>query len=84
MRSAIFQMAWSWISKRVKRRRSWSTTSRIAGPEQKADARNCGARIELFQYGRAARPLYRNAVTVWIPTAMGTLSSTIGTTSFLM
>ena len=31
--------------------------SRIAGPEQKAEARNRGARIEAFQYGRAARPL---------------------------
>src|ERR1019366_5883492 len=82
--SAIFQMAASRISKRVKRRSSCSITSRIAGPEQNAEARNCGARIDEFQYGRAASPLYRNAVTVWIPTAIGTESSTSGTTSFLM
>jgi hypothetical protein len=39
-------MAWLWISNRVNRRSNWSTTSRIAGPEQNAEARNCGARIE--------------------------------------
>ena len=43
----------------------------IAGPEQNADARKRGARIAEFQYGLAARPLYRNAVTVWIATAAG-------------
>ena len=74
-------MASSWISKRVKRRSNWRTINRIAGPEQKADARNCGARIEAFQYGRAARPLNRNAVTVWMPTAIGIDSSTSGTTT---
>ncbi len=42
-----------------------------AGPEQKADARNLGARIDAFQNGRAARPLYTKAVTVWTPTAQG-------------
>ncbi len=47
--SAIFQIAWSWISKRVNRRSTCITTSRIAGPEQNADARNCGARIDEFQ-----------------------------------
>ena len=36
--------------------------------------------MDEFQYGRAASPLYRKAVTVWIPTAMGIESSTIGTT----
>jgi hypothetical protein len=36
----------------------------MAGPEQKALARNLGARIDAFQKGRAARPLYRKAVTV--------------------
>jgi len=49
MSSAIFQIASSWISKRVKRRSSCSTTSRMAGPEQNAEARNCGARIDEFQ-----------------------------------
>jgi hypothetical protein len=36
----------------------------IAGPEQKALARNLGARIDAFQKGRAGRPLYKKAVTV--------------------
>jgi len=36
----------------------------MAGPEQKALARNRGANIDAFQKGRAGRPLYRKAVTV--------------------
>ncbi len=31
--------------------------SSTAGPEQKAEAMKRGARIEAFQYGRAAMPL---------------------------
>jgi hypothetical protein len=49
----------------------WKRMSMIAGPEQKADARNLGARIEAFQNGLAERPLYRKAVTVWMLTAQG-------------
>ena len=41
------------------------------GPEQKAEARKRGARIEAFQKGLADKPLYRKAVTVWMLTAQG-------------
>jgi hypothetical protein len=53
----------------------------IAGPEQNALARNLGARIEAFQKGRAARPLYRKAVTVCMPTAHGIESKINGITN---
>src|SRR4030042_5027133 len=42
-----------------------------AGPAAKAEARNRGARIAVSQNGLAARPAYRNAVTVWMLTAHG-------------
>src|SRR3972149_2821715 len=42
-----------------------------AGPEAKAEARKRGARRAVNHRGRAARPLYRNAVTVWMLTAHG-------------
>ena len=42
-----------------------------AGPAEKAEARNRGARIAVIQNGRAARPEYRKAVTVWMLTAQG-------------
>ena len=35
-----------------------------AGPDENADARNLGARIAVIQNGLAARPEYKNAVTV--------------------
>ena len=41
------------------------------GPEANAEARNRGARIGVIQKGRAARPEYKNAVTVWMLTAQG-------------
>ena len=43
----------------------------MAGPEQKADAKKRGARIEAFQKGREESPLKIKAVTVWILTAHG-------------
>ena len=42
-----------------------------AGPEQKADAKNRGAKMDAFQKGRATSPLYINAVTVCMLTAHG-------------
>jgi len=39
----------------------WKSTIIKAGPEQNAEARNRGARIDAFQKGRAESPLYRNA-----------------------
>ena len=42
----------------------WKRMIMMAGPEQKAEARNLGARMDAFQKGRAGRPLYRKAVTV--------------------
>ena len=56
----------------------------MAGPEQNADARNLGASKAEFQKTRAGKALYRNAVTVWIPTAMGILNKTRGNTNFLL
>jgi hypothetical protein len=49
MSSAIFQIASSLISSFVVFRSTWKRTSITAGPEQKAEARNRGARIEAFQ-----------------------------------
>ena len=43
----------------------------MAGPEQKAEARKRGARIDVFQNGREAMPAYTKAVTVWMLTAAG-------------
>ena len=57
MSSAIFQMASSLILIVVVRCRIWNRITRIAGPEQKAEARKRGARMAEFQNGRAARPL---------------------------
>jgi hypothetical protein len=39
-------------------------TSRSAGPEENADAKNLGASIAVIQKGLAANPAYKNAVTV--------------------
>ena len=41
------------------------------GPEQNAEAKKRGARIDAFQNGLAANPLYMNAVTVCMLTAQG-------------
>ena len=49
-----------------------------AGPAAKAEARKRGARIAVSQNGRAARPAYRNAVTVWMLTAHGIERRMIG------
>ncbi len=57
MSSAILKMALSWISIFVHFRTTWNMRIMQAGPEQNAEARNRGARIEAFQKGRAARPL---------------------------
>ena len=50
-----------------------------AGPEQNADAMKRGARIEAFQKGRDAMPLYRKAVTVCVEIATGIERRTSGT-----
>jgi len=42
-----------------------------AGPPENADARKRGASIAVIQKGLAARPEYRNAVTVWMLIAQG-------------
>ena len=49
-----------------------------AGPEQKAEARKRGARIEAFQKGLAPKPAYKKAVTVWIEIAAGIESRSRG------
>jgi hypothetical protein len=54
-----------------------------AGPEQNAEARKRGARIDAFQKGLAARPLYRNAVTVWMEIAAGMENNRNGKTYFM-
>ena len=59
-----------------------ASRSRIAGPAAKAEARNRGARIAVNQKGRAARPAYKKAVTVWIETAHGMESRMIGLSHF--
>ena len=57
MSSAIFQIASSLIGNLAVRRRTWKRMIITAGPEQNADAMKRGARIDAFQYGRAAMPL---------------------------
>ena len=57
MSSDILNIALSSISMSVTFLIIWKRISMIAGPEQKADARNLGASIEAFQKGLAARPL---------------------------
>jgi len=55
--SAILKIASFLMSVFVYFRSTWKMTIMKAGPEQKADARNRGARIDAFQKGRAASPL---------------------------
>ena len=42
-----------------------------AGPEENAEARKRGASTAVIQNGRAPRPEYRKAVTVWMLIAQG-------------
>ena len=49
MSSATFQMASSLISMAVVFRRIWKRMIITAGPEQKAEAMNLGARMPAFQ-----------------------------------
>ena len=49
-----------------------------AGPAATALAMKRGARMAVFQNGRPARPLYKNAVTVWMLMAQTTEMYTNG------
>ena len=42
-----------------------------AGPAEKAEAKNLGARIAVSQNGLPAKPDNKKAVTVWMETAQG-------------
>jgi hypothetical protein len=56
----------------------------IAGPEQKAEAKNLGANSALFQKGLAGNALNKNAVTVCIAIAKGMLNKISGITNDLL
>ncbi len=47
--------SWMWIA--VFFRMIWKARMMKLGPEQNAEARNRGARIEAFQNGRLGKPL---------------------------
>ena len=55
--SASLNNAASRISKLVTFLSIWKIMIIMAGPEQNAEAKNLGVRIEAFQKGLAARPL---------------------------
>jgi hypothetical protein len=58
-------------SNRVKRLRMRASRISRLGPDANAEARKRGAKIAVIQNGRASRPEYRNAVTVWMLIAHG-------------